>query len=331
MTDFNDFVVASSNRASPAKADMIPLVIDGSTATGHVTAAQLKLTSEIVLTASNPASAYTLPKTHALVSITGLDHALTINAPASGTSGETQGIEVRVAASGADRVITPSGFTIIGAGSTFTVTSGTTEIFYVQWNGSAWEWSGNLTAAKITNVPAGNIAATTVQAAINELDSEKQPLDATLTALAGLDTVVGAVFQTGTDTFIKYALDTDLSSVSGSDDTVASAKAIKAALDTKDTIVAPSSENDNFSLIDGDIVRLTGGASKTATLPATTSRWSCVVDNASGNSWTIARADTSAPEDSINGSAANDTLTTGKSVTYYSTATNVIFRIGALS
>lgn len=173
MTDFNDFVTASSNRASPAKTDKIPIVIDGSTATGHVTAAQVKLTSEIVLAVSNPASAYTLPKTHALVSITGLDHALTINAPTSGTSGETQGIEVRVGASGADRVITPSGFTIIGAGTTFTVTSGTTEIFYVQWNGSAWEWSGNLTAAKIVNVPAGNIAATTVQAAINELDTEK--------------------------------------------------------------------------------------------------------------------------------------------------------------
>ncbi len=39
-------------------------------------------------------------------------------------------------------------------------------------------------ASAITNTPAGNIAATTVQAAINELDTEKQPLDSTLTAIA---------------------------------------------------------------------------------------------------------------------------------------------------
>lgn len=38
----------------------------------------------------------------------------------------------------------------------------------------------------IANTPAGNISATDVQAAINELDSEKQPLDADLTTIAGL-------------------------------------------------------------------------------------------------------------------------------------------------
>lgn len=41
-------------------------------------------------------------------------------------------------------------------------------------------------ASAISNTPAGSIAATTVQAAINELDTEKQPVDAELTALAGL-------------------------------------------------------------------------------------------------------------------------------------------------
>jgi hypothetical protein len=41
-------------------------------------------------------------------------------------------------------------------------------------NGS-WTWLGNLlwTAAELVNVPAGNIAAITVQDAINELDAEK--------------------------------------------------------------------------------------------------------------------------------------------------------------
>ena len=41
-------------------------------------------------------------------------------------------------------------------------------------------------ASAVYNTPAGNIIATTVQAAIDELDTEKQPLDAELTALAGL-------------------------------------------------------------------------------------------------------------------------------------------------
>lgn len=40
--------------------------------------------------------------------------------------------------------------------------------------------------ANITNTPAGNISSTNVQAAINELDTEKQPLDGDLTAVAAL-------------------------------------------------------------------------------------------------------------------------------------------------
>lgn len=40
-------------------------------------------------------------------------------------------------------------------------------------------------ASAIVNTPAGGIAATDVQAAINELDNEKQPVNANLTALAG--------------------------------------------------------------------------------------------------------------------------------------------------
>lgn len=47
---------------------------------------------------------------------------------------------------------------------------------------------GSTTAADIANVPAGNIVATDVQAALNELDNEKQPLDTDLTAIAALTT-----------------------------------------------------------------------------------------------------------------------------------------------
>lgn len=46
--------------------------------------------------------------------------------------------------------------------------------------------SGDYTATQITNTPAGSIAATNVQTALNELDTEKQPLDSDLTTIAGL-------------------------------------------------------------------------------------------------------------------------------------------------
>lgn len=46
--------------------------------------------------------------------------------------------------------------------------------------------AGDYTAALVTNVPAGGIAAATVQAAINELDTKKQPISANLTTLAAL-------------------------------------------------------------------------------------------------------------------------------------------------
>jgi len=65
--------------------------------------------------------------------------------------------------------------------------------------------SGDYTASEITNVPAGNISAVTVQAAINELDTEKQPVDGTLTALAAYNTN-GLIAQTAADTFAGRTL-----------------------------------------------------------------------------------------------------------------------------
>lgn len=57
-------------------------------------------------------------------------------------------------------------------------------------------------ASSITNTPAGGISATDVQSAINELDAEKQPLDATLTALAGVVTAADKmIYATALDVF----------------------------------------------------------------------------------------------------------------------------------
>ena len=65
--------------------------------------------------------------------------------------------------------------------------------------------SGDYSAAQVTNVPAGDIVAVTVQAAINELDAEKQPVDATLTALSSFNSN-GILVQTAHDTFVSRSI-----------------------------------------------------------------------------------------------------------------------------
>lgn len=42
------------------------------------------------------------------------------------------------------------------------------------WNNSVWLYMGGASASDVTNTPAGNISATDVQGALNELDSEKE-------------------------------------------------------------------------------------------------------------------------------------------------------------
>jgi hypothetical protein len=62
--------------------------------------------------------------------------------------------------------------------------------------------TGTVNASSIDNTPNGSIAAVNVQAAIDELDSEKQPKDATLTALAGVATAADRlIYATGSDAF----------------------------------------------------------------------------------------------------------------------------------
>lgn len=75
--------------------------------------------------------------------------------------------------------------------------------------------AGDYTASEITNVPAGTIAATNVQTALNELDSEKlsaaaaattyQPLDGELTSIAA-DETNGFLARVGNDTIASRSL-----------------------------------------------------------------------------------------------------------------------------
>lgn len=58
-----------------------------------------------------------------------------------------------------------------------------------------------IAAVEVSFSPAGGLAGVTVQAAIEELDTEKQPKDATLTALAGAATAADKlIYWTGVDT-----------------------------------------------------------------------------------------------------------------------------------
>ena len=62
-------------------------------------------------------------------------------------------------------------------------------------------------AALVGNTPSGSIAATTVQAAINELATEKQATDATLTSISSLGTAADKLaYTTGVDTWAETPL-----------------------------------------------------------------------------------------------------------------------------
>jgi hypothetical protein len=76
--------------------------------------------------------------------------------------------------------------------STVVVTpdDGTSEVGSDEWN-AAHTVGGSLDASDVAFTPAGDIAATDVQAAIDELDDEKQPLDADLTSWAGVTRAAG--------------------------------------------------------------------------------------------------------------------------------------------
>jgi len=96
---------------------------------------------------------------------------------------------------------------------------------FALWNGTstkALKAGGVFTAASIPSVVTGAIVATNVQAAIAELEAEKQPLDATLTGIAAVTTAADQViYATGVDAFGITSFTSTGRSIAGAADAAA--------------------------------------------------------------------------------------------------------------
>jgi hypothetical protein len=105
---------------------------------------------------------------------------------------------------------------------------GTSPVGTDEWN-AAHAITGTLDAGDVGVTPAGGIAATDVQAALEELDAEKQPLDADLTAIAALTTTAygRGLLELADETALEATLDTlpNVTSVQGLTVTLADAGA----------------------------------------------------------------------------------------------------------
>lgn len=94
----------------------------------------------------------------------------------------------------------------------------------------------NTTATQTTYTPTGSISANNVQAAITELATEKQPIDATLTALSGITTAADKmIYATGPDTFSVTTL-TSVARTLLADTSISAMRNTLAAATTTDTL-----------------------------------------------------------------------------------------------
>lgn len=206
--------------------------------------------------------------------------------------------------------VIPSGDTIIvpASGSlvvTLETLAGTT---FVSARGDITDIYGLLTALNARVVSGGALGT---------------PSSGTLTNCTGLP-AAGLVASTSTavgfgSIELGHASDTTLArSAAG----VATIEGVRIA-----TLVGVNSVNATGNLVNNTINEFYGStAAQTLTLPAMANGDSLIVDNTSSVSVTIGRN-----SQTINGAASDDTLTSGKAVTYYWRASGALRRIGALS
>lgn len=100
----------------------------------------------------------------------------------------------------------------IVSGGVYTLSHDGTNFQVLELNGPS---GGSVAAEDVTFTPAGNIAATDVQAAIQELDAEKQPLDGDLTSLAAASTTGDIYYRSAADTWSPVTIDASLSFAAG--------------------------------------------------------------------------------------------------------------------
>ena len=191
------------------------------------------------------------------------------------------------------------------------------QVLRIAAGGTSLEWAapaaggGASDAASVTVTPTGALSSTNVQAALAELDGEKQPLDADLTTLAAMDnTVAGVVASDGaglikkTYTALKTALsltksDVGLGNVDNTSDAnkpistaTAAALAGKQASGTYAPLVADWTASTVYTV--GQLVSNSGSIYRVSTAHTSTGSFDATKFTSLGGSQAASVTDTSA-------------------------------------